>query len=424
MQVQQLMRKTYWPLAICMVIFFLGYTYLTVWTATDYRGVDGRVWYIAAATWQEGASAYDREAYAERFYRWQEEQGQDDKLDNINRSVFVSPPTVAPLMYGMTLLKWPDAMIILDSFQLLSFLAIAFFCIKLTATNTDIRKEIDPYTVFVIALAGCLGAINNTMNYGQMGVFALAGGIGAIYAWRDKNFWLCVAMVLLSSFKPHVAAFCIMFLMGAGAWRALFTAGFIALGFFVFLEAPHGMLEFFERFEESMVAYGAHPLNVDPIKRVGFGGFFSAENNLSKYIFLATTGIGAIISFILGHFARQDKFDKTYLIMVVLALAPICIPLFGCDAIAASALLIMSRYWKSIWARLLIVIAFVGASEAGGIDNKIIHANTPLLGAFDGYMLQILVIGSFLSVIAVSTWAYRISGKPQESLGYGQKISC
>ncbi|MEO1473806.1 MAG: glycosyltransferase family 87 protein, partial [Pseudomonadota bacterium] len=241
-----------------LLLLALFYTYKSVWSDEYLRGLDAQVLYLAGVTWADGQSAYDRSAYAASFDAFTEEHGERDSL---RRSVFVSPPTIAPLALGMATLGWPEAIAALEILQVISYMALAYFCIMIAKRPTERSVPLDEYTVFTVIVGFCFGAVNSTMLFGQTAIIALAGALGAIYAWQQRRHVLLIAMIFVATIKPQVSLLFLLFLFGAGAWRPIVVSAVIALLLLIALEASSGITMIPAHIAESFADYGRHPFN-------------------------------------------------------------------------------------------------------------------------------------------------------------------
>ncbi|MEM8598119.1 MAG: hypothetical protein AAGF76_16825, partial [Pseudomonadota bacterium] len=179
------------------------------------------------------------------------------------------------------------------------------------------------------------------------------------------------------------------------------VAAAVALGLLGVLEAPSGLLGMVERYAGALQAYAAHPFNGDPAIRIGLGGLLRSVIDPSV-VFAVTILAGVALSVWLGTRTARDDPRLPEVVMALLILGVICVPLFSYDFIAGSALLVMSRYWRAFWIRGLVLCALIASSKPNGIENRVVTAETPILGIADGYVMQLLVVGSLLFVAAIA----------------------
>ncbi len=379
-----------------MVVAIL-YTCHSLWGGSSNRGLDAHVFYLGGMTWISGESAYDRSAYVESFAAFAEKYG---ARDDLNRSVFVCPPTVAPLALGLAFVGWPKALILLEILQILAYLALAYFCIALTRRPEEhcILPQ-DNFTVFAIVAGFCFGAVNATMLFGQLGLIALAGAVGAVHAWRNGRVTLTVTLLIVASVKPQISFMFVPFLLGAGAWKPVLWAAVVSIVMMFIMEMPAGMSTLPERLSGSFAAYQGHSFNSDPSNRIGIVGLLRDPISISAALTIGLVS-GSALSFWLGYLVRGNRLAIAPAVSIVLLLSVLVVPVFTYDFVAGSALLLLARYRTEVWIRAVVVLMLIFSAKPNGVERLLVTF-LPLPDALESRLVPLLVIGSLLVVVAL-----------------------
>ncbi|MEO1479872.1 MAG: hypothetical protein AAFV01_14970, partial [Bacteroidota bacterium] len=155
-----------------------------------------------------------------------------------------------------------------------------------------------------------------------------------------------------------------------------------------------------------------HPFNADPASRVGLVGLVRDEDLAQGNLVVSVLTASALAAFAGWRFRQAGSQPPLpFVASILLVLSVVFVPIFSYDFVAGSALLILSRFWKQIWVRALVVLALIGSSKPNAVETHIARPDLPVIGVLDGWALQLTVVGSLLFVTAILCLAVRREGR-------------
>ena len=215
-------RDPRWLWAIALVVATAAALYAFWPISTLTRGWnDFSFLYAAGRTWLSGFSPYD-------FDRWRAEWDQVRPIMNIAQPMpFVYPPHWGPVAAALALLPWPVASHAWDVINVLAYLGVCAFSLKLHGGST--RELLAKPGVWIcLGIATMNVAVRQSVFQGQMTIVALLGIAGAFWAWSERRTgWLAV-FAFIASLKPQLGLLAIIYLFLNGGHVGLIVAGVAA----------------------------------------------------------------------------------------------------------------------------------------------------------------------------------------------------
>jgi hypothetical protein len=220
------MPQLLWIVALTFFMLCAAYViYAGIVRAGSARWIDGTVFYVVGKCLASGNSPYNGAQYTSQ----RERERLPEYVQPDTGGGCPYPLSVAFVAFPMALFRWQVARRILDAANVAAFAALCFFCMDL-ARRTRLKGWRDP-ALYVFAGLSCLvSALPGTLYVGQVGLIALAGGIGACWAWMRGIPLLAACFVILGSVKPQIAFLPLFYLLVTGAHVPVISGGVVVAG--------------------------------------------------------------------------------------------------------------------------------------------------------------------------------------------------
>lgn len=388
-----------WGAAAAVAAAWAAYYVLSVWFARQYHGCDGSVFYLAGRAWWDGQSPYDRATFARYYVEW------SGGSAGLERAIFVTPPTIAPYALLTALLPWSQARPLQDLIELMGWAAVVAGALAvLRAARPDALHR--PFTWVCIAAAGFVGGVQATLLFGQLAIFAVAGALGAVLAWRAQRPVLGALCICLASFKPQVSALLLLYLLCRGCLRPFVYAAVVALGLTALLERGAGLAGLPGRLVQSLHAYGQLDFNAALSNRVGLMGFF--PDAYSGVAIGGCAAVGALVAAALARLhARAGGATATFgarwdlHVFVCLVASALLLPIFSYDMVGFAVCLMLVPLFDGVAARGLLLVALAASAKPNGLAEVLARHGATIPGPGGSVNRQVLVVAAGLIILAV-----------------------
>jgi hypothetical protein len=302
--------------------------------------------YVAGMCWADGVSPYPIENFASHWMELPENFAGDGVEPT---QPYVYPPYLGAIAVPMAQVSWPIARRIWDLANVIALFAALFFAAQLA------RRDLSsPQTWALAGLAMLIGAIPYTMATSQLSLVSTAAIAGMFWAKeRGRKYWI-PPLILIAGVKPQLALLPVVYLAASGALLEVLFAAVIACVLSLAVLIPSSLPTFSSDYSTAYALHMEAPFNA----RTNFTSLPAALGNTSTAdLFMAILPLFAIGATL--WLARRKRSQD---ILLLLALAPACMPLHIYDlVIYAPAILLLPQLGRKDMAILAAVAMHLAA---------------------------------------------------------------